>query len=80
MNTSEFYLEAGDSIRMVAAISPGTSLADIGLILPNGSLRYVSEYSALEHTFSINTDGNYRFFVRNRSSVDIEATVTVIFE
>ena len=80
MNTSEFYLEAGDSIRMVAAISPGTSLTDIGLILPNGSLRYVSEYSALEHTFSINTDGNYRFFVRNRSSVDIEATVTVIFE
>lgn len=68
----DFKVRAGQSISVVCACSPNSASFRMGIVEPNGTLRYVtSSTGAAAHTFSIDYDGKYAIYVQNMSDGSI---------
>lgn len=71
VQSSLFYASTGQHIRVTANISPQNQNVNVGIIEPDGTLRYVLISNYVDHTFSLDQTGMYRFFVRNRGTESI---------
>ncbi len=64
---------AGDTIMISCTSLPGDAPYWIGIIEPDGTVRYSAGSGAKAHTFSLDQTGYYSSFVQNRSSVTINS-------
>ncbi len=71
--STSFKMYSGDTIMISCTCIPATSLYWIGIIEPDGTVRYVSGSGAKSHTFLLDQTGNYSVFVQNKSTVSITA-------
>lgn len=69
--TNAFYVSAGQKITISCSSAPASSTYWIGIQDGWNNVRYVEGTGSLAHTFTIESSGNYRVLVQNRSSVDI---------
>ena len=67
---SSFPLEAGETVRINASYSPNGSV-DFGLVDEEGIFHYINVKS-IDKTIKVSERGNYKFQVRNNSSVAVK--------
>ena len=69
---SSFPLEAGETVRINASYSPDGSV-DFGLVDEDGIFHYINVKSgSIDKTIRVSERGNYKFQVRNNSSVAVK--------
>lgn len=69
---SSFPLEAGETVRINASYSPNGSV-DFGLVDEDGIFHYINvKNGSIDKTIQISERGNYKFQVRNNSSVAVK--------
>lgn len=69
---SSFPLEAGETVRINASYSPDGSV-DFGLVDEDGIFHYINvKNGSIDKTIRISERGNYKFQVRNNSSVAVK--------
>lgn len=69
---SSFPLEAGETVRINASYSPDGSV-DFGLVDEDGIFHYINvKNGSIDKTIQISERGNYKFQVRNNSSVAVK--------
>lgn len=73
-SSSNFKVKAGQSIYVSATGSPSSSQFRLGIIEPNGTLRYVLATGVGGHSFAIDSDGKYAVYVQNMSDVSISVS------
>lgn len=78
--SSDFIASSGQSIVMSAIANPLSSQIRIGIVEPDGTLRYVSGKGSALHTFTLTKSGSYSVYVQNMSDVSIEVQVTYSIE
>lgn len=77
--SSQFYVEAGQTISISCTATPGTNTYWIGIQDKWNAVRYVEGNSSLAHNFSITSSGKYRVLVQNVGSSDISASGNYCF-
>ena len=76
--TSGFNESVGDQVSIMVATDPDDMTYQTGIKDPNQIMHYVEGEGVIMHTFDIEIDGRYYFFVCNLSETEelyIEATV-----
>ncbi len=69
---SSFPLEAGETVRIKASYSPDGSV-DFGLVDEEGIFHYINvKNGSIDKTIKVSERGNYKFQVRNNSSVAVK--------
>lgn len=69
---SSFPLEAGETVRINASYSPDGSV-DFGLVDEDGIFHYINvKNGSIDKTIRISERGNYKFQVRNNTSVAVK--------
>lgn len=69
---SSFPLEVGETVRINASYSPDGSV-DFGLVDEDGIFHYINvKNGSIDKTIQISERGNYKFQVRNNSSVAVK--------
>ncbi len=68
-----FSVTKGDTIRLAIEIEPAGNVVHLGIIEPDGEMRYVIGATSMYHQFKVNKSGTHRVFVVNTSS----STITV---
>lgn len=69
---SSFPLEAGETVRINASYSPDGSV-DFGLVDEDGIFHYINvKNGSIDKTIQISERGNYKFQIRNNSSVAVK--------
>lgn len=69
---SSFPLEAGETVRINASYSPDGSV-DFGLVDEDGIFHYINvKNGSIDKTIQISERGNYKFQVRNNTSVAVK--------
>mgnify|MGYP003400552024 CR=1 FL=1 len=69
---SSFPLEAGETVRINASYSPNGSV-DFGLVDEDGIFHYINVTNgSIDKTIRVSERGNYKFQVRNNSSVAVK--------
>ena len=72
--TSTFSAKSGGSISVTAYIDPIDKVVKVGIIEPDGTLRYVKGSDTVFHTFSLNVSGSYRVYIENESGATVYAS------
>lgn len=72
--TAQFDKNAGDTIYVSVTIAPSDKVVRVGILEPDGQLRYVTGSGTMVHTFTVNKTGKHRVYVYNNSGT----TVTVV--
>ena len=72
-----FLQNKGESITVVLSATPSDSVVKVGIVEPDGDMRYVQASGFVNHTFSADQSGNYRVYVENQSGKTV--TVTGLF-
>ena len=72
----KFY--ANSTVTINAVGTPSTVPFRVGIVQPNGVMRYVQGSDVVTHRFNITTAGNYRVVIENRgtSTIDVEGMIT----
>lgn len=71
--TEEFYCEQGSELKIYCIQTGNEDITMMaGMIGEDRSSRIVQDKNGLVHTFFIKEDGNYRIFVSNMNSLDIQ--------
>ncbi|MCI6714336.1 MAG: hypothetical protein MR523_05250, partial [Lachnospiraceae bacterium] len=76
--TSGFTESEGDQVAIAVSADPDDITYQTGIKDPNQIMRYVEGEGVIGHTFDIEINGRYYFFVTNLSETEeiyIEATV-----
>lgn len=76
--TSQFSVNAGQTIRVVVDISPANKVVNIGLMKANKKIARINNKGIVTHDFKIAEKGNYKLFISNSSGSKVEVTGTVI--
>lgn len=66
-----FTAQAGQQISMSVVATPNTASYRMGIIQPDGTLRYINGSGAEGHDFVLTQSGTYAIYVQNMSNVDI---------
>lgn len=74
-SSRNFSVSAGQKIYMSSVASPSSARFKMGIIEPNGTLRYVILTGLGSHTFTVASSGSYAIFVQNLT--DEQMTVHV---
>lgn len=76
--SSQFSVNAGQTIRVVVDISPANKVVKIGLMKGNKKISFINNKGTVTHDFKIAEKGNYKLFISNSSESKVEVTGTVI--
>lgn len=79
VHSSYFYAKSGGTIQILGGTDPSSKNVYIGIIEPDGTKRSIYWGGAFNHTFTLDTSGLYRIYVRNANSVTIDVSMTVIY-
>ena len=71
-----FTAQAGQQISMSVVATPNTASYRMGIIQPDGTLRYINGSGAEGHDFVLTQSGTYAIYVQNMSNVDITVVAT----
>jgi hypothetical protein len=75
----KIYKEKGSNIQISAALlEPVGDVKEhftIGIIEPDGTGRYISDFNILEYNFEVEESGEYSVFIRNDSFSDISVKI-----
>ena len=69
-----FNKNNGDTIKVAGVIEPGNITIQVGLIEPDGYLRYINVKDSFVYVFDLNKNGSYKVYIENLNS----ATVSVV--
>lgn len=61
----------GDTIEVSVMIDPSDKVVRVGILEPDGRLRYVTGSGTIVHTFTVEQDGYHRVYVYNNSGVSV---------
>ena len=64
-------MEVDETITVNVAISPMSKTVQVGIIEPDGTLRYVNAKGSANHTFTIKKRGQHKIVVMNNSGSDV---------
>lgn len=67
----DFKVRAGQTVSVTCSCSPQSAQFRMGIVEPNGTLRYVTSSGSASHNFSISSDGKYAIYVQNMSDGSI---------
>lgn len=73
-STFPFYLEAGSTIQVTAAVEPEGSEIQLGIVCPGGQLCYVRMSGCSQHTFYALADGYYRVYAANEDGGEVQVS------
>lgn len=74
LDTSSVYVAAGGSITISGNLDPTDQTIRVGIMNSAGVIRYINATNCFAHTFAITESGNYRIYMENLNSVDVQAT------
>lgn len=74
--TAQIDKSIGDTINVAVYIDPSDKEVRVGILEPDGRLRYVTGSGWVVHSFSVTKDGKHRVYIYNNSGVTITATGT----
>ena len=74
VQSSYFTAKSGQSISINADFFPSNQNVNVGIIEPDGTMRYLLSMGSASHTFALDQTGVYRIFVRNRGTVSVTAS------
>lgn len=75
--SSQFSVNAGQTIRVVVDISPANKVVKIGLMKANKKLKFINNKGAVTHNFQINEKGNYKIFISNSSGSKVDVAGSI---
>ncbi len=71
-----FSASKGGTISVMAVISPSNKTVKVGIVQPDGTIRYVSGSGTIYHPFEVKQSGNHKIVIMNDSGVTVTATGT----
>ena len=74
VQTPSFTANSGQTISISSSFAPTNQNVNIGIIEPDGTMRYLLRSGSAAHTFSLDQTGSYRVFVRNRGTATVTAS------
>lgn len=74
-SSSDSSVTVGQCINVTANVSPSSAQFRMGIIEPDGSLRYVVGSGSASHNFSTSVSGKYAVYIQNMSDGEIEVGV-----
>lgn len=74
--TAQINKSVGDTITVAVFIEPSDKNVRVGILEPDGQLRYVTGSGTIAHRFTVTKAGNHRVYIYNNSGVTITATGT----
>lgn len=69
-----FYPTNGSTVSAAVSVSPSGKTISLGLLQPNGVMKYVSGSGNFSHTFSVTQSGAHKICVVNNSGVTVTVT------
>lgn len=72
--TSQFDKSIEDTITVSVFIDPSDKNVRVGILEPDGRLRYITGSGWVVHTFTVEKDGKHRVYIYNNSGVTVTAT------
>jgi hypothetical protein len=72
--SSIFKATKGDTISVMAAISPKDKTVRVGIIQPDGSIRYAEGSGTIIHQFEVKQTGYHKIIIMNDCGVTVTAT------
>lgn len=69
-----FWKQQGDTIEVLAMLTPDDLTVNIGIIKPDGNRVYVTDSSWAHHIFTSAQTGYYRVYIENRNTASVKAT------
>lgn len=73
--SSDFNLEAGETITINAAYSPTSASVDFGYLDPDGAFHFVNRTGgSVNYTFEVDERGSYTLAIRNNSSKTVSVS------
>lgn len=80
VTSSDFPLEAGESVTINAIYSPRSASVDFGLIAPDGLFYpFRAANGSFDKTIEIGQRGNYTLAIRNNSDLEISVSGFVTY-
>ncbi len=80
VTSSDFPLEAGETVTINAVYSPQSASVDFGLIAPNGLFYPLrAENGSFNETIEVGQRGRYTLAIRNNSDADIAVSGFVTY-
>lgn len=76
--SSQFSVNAGQTIRVVVDISPANKVVKIGLMKASKKTAYIKNKGSVTHDFKITEKGNYKIFISNSSGSKVTVNGMVI--
>ena len=72
MQTLPFSASKGGSIVVAVSVRPADKEVKVGIIMPDGSRRYVQVAGGIYYEFELDVSGEYQVFVENTSGVTVQ--------
>ena len=72
MQTLPFSASKGGSIVVAVSVHPADKEVKVGIIMPDGSRRYVQVAGGIYYEFELDVSGEYQVFVENTSGVTVQ--------
>ncbi len=74
MHTGAFWAKKGNTITISTSATPNDATYKIGIVQPDGSMRYSIGTGVITHTFAVTQTGFHQVYVTNTSAVNISVT------
>ncbi|MCM1496532.1 MAG: M56 family metallopeptidase [Bacteroides sp.] len=72
--TAQFDKNAGDTIYVSVIVTPTDKTVRVGILEPDGQLRYVTGSGSIVHSFTVSKEGKHRVYVYNNSGTTVTVT------
>lgn len=79
LDTNSVHVSEGGSILVSGNLDPTDQTIRVGIEDASGLIRYINATGTFSHTFSITESGDYRVYMENLNSVDVQAAGAYTF-